>query len=379
MSVELNAASTEYGGIRFNFVDCPGSVELQQETDNALIGVDAAIIVCEADPNRVLTLAPLFQFLDSWEIPHLIWINKMDRAAAPFQEVLKALKTVSSRPVLPLQYPICENQKLFGFIDLITEQAYHYHANAPADPIPFPESLKEQEQAAREELLEALADFDDHLLEELLEDVQPPEAEIVQDLKQDLKADLIVPVLFGIASQDFGIRPLWDALVKEAPDASVTAENRGLNSEASEESLAQVLKTFYSPQGGKLSLVRIWQGRLTDGDCLNGDRMGGLYQLMGQQHNSLSQANAGDIVAIARLETAKTGATLSSQATPSVELPTAEQLSPVYALAIAPENRSDEVKLTDALTKLMEEDPSLHWEQHGDTHEVILWGQGEVP
>ena len=377
MTVELNAASAEYGGVRFNFLDCPGSVELQQEADNALIGADAAIIVCEADPNRVLTLAPLFQFLDSWEIPHLIWINKMDRATAPFQEVLEALKTVSSRPILPQQYPIREDQKLVGFIDLITEQAYHYHANAPADPVPLPETLKEQEHAAREEMLEALADFDDHLLEELLEEVEPPQEEIIQDLKQDLGADLIVPVFFGIASDDFGTRPLLDALVKEAPAANATAVNRGLEADA-DETLAQVLKTFYTPQGGKLSLVRVWHGSLADGDSLNGDRMGGIYQLMGQQQNSVTQAQAGDIVAIARLDSALTGATLTTDGEPSVELSTAEVLAPVYALAIMPEKRSDEVKLTDALNKLMEEDPSLRWEQHGDTHEVILWGQGEV-
>jgi len=377
MTVELNAASAEYGGIRFNFLDCPGSVELQQETDNALVGVDAAIIVCEADPARVLTLAPLFQFLDSWEIPHLIWINKMDRATAPFQEVLEALKSVSSRPILPQQYPIREDQKLVGFIDLITEQAYHYHADAPADPIPLPESLKAQEHAAREEMLEALADFDDHLLEELLEEVEPPQEEIVNDLKQDLGADLIVPVLFGIALEDYGARPLWDALVKEAPDATATAANRGLEAD-SDETLAQVLKTFYTPQGGKLSLVRVWQGSLTDGDSLNGDRMGGIYHIMGQQQNSVTQAQAGEMVAIARLDSAQTGATLSTQGAPSVDLPQAEVLAPVYALAITTEKRSDEVKLTDALNKLMEEDPSLRWEQHGDTHEVILWGQGEV-
>ncbi|MEM1279909.1 MAG: elongation factor G, partial [Cyanobacteria bacterium P01_H01_bin.152] len=360
MTVELNAASAEYGGVYFNFLDCPGSVELQQETDNALIGVDAAIVVCEANPDRVLTLAPLFQFLDSWEIPHVVWINKMDRATAPFQEVLAALKTVSSRPILPQQYPIREDQKLLGFIDLITEQAYHYHANAPADPVPLPEGLKAQEQAAREEMLEALADFDDHLLEELLEEIEPPQEEIVRDLKQDLGADLIVPVLFGIASDDFGTRPLWDALVKEAPDALATAANRGLEADG-DETLAQVLKTFYTPQGGKLSLVRVWQGSLADGDSLNGDRMGGLYHLMGQQQHSTQKAQAGDIVAIARLEGALTGATLTPEDTPAVELPTAAVLAPVYALAITPEKRSDEVKLTDALTKLMEEDPSLRW------------------
>ena len=378
MTVELNAACAEYGGICFNFLDCPGSVELQQETDNVLIGADAAIIVCEADPNRVLTLSPLFQFLDSWEIPHVIWINKMDRAVAPLPEVLEALKAVSNRPLLLQQYPIRENQNLVGFIDLIDEQAYTYHPNAPADPVMLPESLKDKEQAARDELLETLADFDDHLLEELLEDVEPPEEEILQDLQQDLQSDLVVPVLFGIASADFGTRPLLDALVKVAPDAVVTAENRGLDADA-DETLTQVLKTFYTPQGGKFSLIRIWQGSLMEGDSLNGDRMGGLYRLKGAHQQSLSRAEQGDIVAIARLDEAQTGDTLTTRGTtPSLALPTAAVLDPVYALAITPKNRSDEVKLTDALNKLIEEDPSLRWEQHGDTHEVILWGQGEV-
>ncbi|MBE9136795.1 GTP-binding protein, partial [Nodosilinea sp. LEGE 07088] len=127
MTVELNAASTQYGGISFTFVDCPGSVELQQETNHALMGVDAAIVVCEADPNKVLTLSPLLQFLDTWKIPHLVWVNKLDRANGTFAEVLAALREVSSRPVIPQQYPIRQNQDLVGFIDLVTEQAFHYH------------------------------------------------------------------------------------------------------------------------------------------------------------------------------------------------------------------------------------------------------------
>ncbi len=377
MTVEVNAASVEYGGIRFNFVDCPGSVELQQEAYNALVGVDSAIIVCEADPDRVLTLAPLFQFLDQWEIPHMIWINKLDRAIAPFAEVLAAFKTVSSRPILPQQYPIRQGPDLVGFIDLVTEQAYHYHPGAPADPVPLPDHLRAEEQAARTELLEALADFDDHLLEELLEEVEPPQAEILQDLQQELAADLIVPVLLGIAAQDYGVRPLLDALVKEAPDSGETAQRRGLDPTASTP-VAQVLKTYYSPQGGKVSLVRLWQGTLKDGAVLNGDRMGGIARLLGTQQTSLPQAEAGDIVAIARLESARTGQTLTLEGETIAPLPTPTALAPVYALAIAPEKRSDEVKLTSALNKLLDEDPSLHWEQHGDTHEVILWGQGDV-
>ncbi|MFS0518235.1 elongation factor G [Nostoc sp. UIC 10607] len=377
MSVEVSAASTEYNDIRFTFIDCPGSVEFAQETYNALIGVDAAIVVCEPIRDRVLTLAPLFKFLDDWEIPHLIFVNKMDRANIHVLETLHALKAVSSRPLVAHQYPIMNGEQLTGFIDMVSEQAYQYHPGAPADPIPFPESLKEEEHIARAEMLEALANFDDHLLEELLEDIEPPQEEILKDLKMELGADLVVPVFFGVAEQDYGVRPLLEALLREAPEPETTAERR-LKNIKGDTPLAQVLKTYYTPQGGKLSLVRVWRGKLTDGIVLNGIRTGGIYRLMGQQQQSVNQVSAGEIVALSRLEGIKTGDTISIEQQSAIKLPKAVELEPVYALAITPEKRNDEVKLSGAITKLLEEDCSLTWEQHGDTHEVILWGQGEI-
>ncbi|BAZ48334.1 elongation factor G [Nostoc sp. NIES-4103] len=376
MSVEVGTANTEYEGTRFTFIDCPGSVEFVQETYNALMGVDAAIVVCEPIRDRVLTLAPLFKFLDDWEIPHLVFVNKMDRANINVLETLHALKAVSSRPLVAHQYPIMQGEQLTGFIDMVSEQAYKYHPGAPADPIPFPENLKEEEHTARAEMLEALANFDDHLLEELLEDIEPPQEEILKDLKMELGADLVVPVFFGVAEQDYGVRPLLEALLREAPEPETTAERRLKNIKGNTP-LAQVLKTYYTPQGGKLSLVRVWRGKLTDGIVLNGIRAGGIYRLMGQQQQSVNEAGAGEIVALSRMEGIKTGDILSTEQS-AIALPKAGQLEPVYALAITPEKRNDEVKLSSAITKLLEEDPSLAWEQHGDTHEVILWGQGEI-
>jgi elongation factor G len=375
MSVEISAANTEYENTRFTFIDCPGSVEFAQETYHGLMGVDAAIVVCEPIKERVLTLAPLFKFLDDWEIPHIVFVNKMDRANIHVLETLNALKAVSSRPLVLHQYPIMQGEQLTGFIDMVTEKAYQYHPGAPADSITFPENLKAEEHLARSEMLETLANFDDHLLEELLDDIEPPQEEIFKDLKLELGADLVVPVFFGVAEQDFGVRPLLEALLREAPEPETTMERR--LGTISDTPVAQVLKTFYTPQGGKLSLVRVWQGTLTDGIVLNGVRTGGLYRLMGQQQQPISQAVAGEIVALSRLEGIKTGETIStnSQIKP---LPKAEQLEPVFALAITPEKRNDEVKLSAAITKLLEEDPALAWEQHGDTHEVILWGQGEI-
>ncbi len=379
MSTEVSVAHTQYDDTTLTFLDCPGSIEFAQETYNALVGAGTAIVVCEPVIEKVLTLAPLFKFLDDWEIPHLIFINKMERSQNNFMEILHALKEVSSRPLVPQQYPIRDRESVIGYIDLITEQAYKYHEGGqPADPIPLPEELEAEEKIARTEMLETLADFDDHLLEELIEDIDPPQTEILQDLKQDLSADLVVPVFFGRADLDYGVRPLLDALVKEAPDPNITAERRGFNPTPDGDVIAQVLKTYYTPQGGRLSLVRVWQGTLTDGMTLNGVRISGIYRLMGQNQIPVQKATVGEIVAIGRLEGIPTGATITNSDKPVADLPQADKLEPVYALAITPENRKDEVKLSNALNKLLEEDPSLYWEQHGDTREVILWGQGEI-
>lgn len=400
MGVEVNIAQTKHEGIRFTFLDCPGSVEFAQESYNALIGVDAAVVVCEPDNSQsngersrtAITLAPLFKFLDDWQIPHLVFVNKMDRLSSngvaigeAFMETLHNLNAVSTRPLLPQQYPIGKNEKIIGYIDLIREQAYHYHPQAPADLVPLPENLEVEEHMARQEMLEGLADFDDRLLEELLEDVEPSQKEVIDDLKKELSADYIVPVLCGIAEQDYGIRPLLDVLLQETPNPEVTAERRGLKSgsersrTADSKPVAQVLKTYYTQQGSKLSLVRVWQGSLSESTSFNNDvRSHGIYRLMGQQSDSIQKAHAGEIVALGRLEGIQTGDILVEEGKKTPQLPQADILQPVYAMAIAPVNRKDEVKISSALTKLTEEDPSLKVEQHQDTHEIILWGQGDI-
>ncbi|MEB3120013.1 MAG: elongation factor G [Snowella sp.] len=377
MSVEVSTASTVYQDIQFTFLDCPGSIEFAQEAYNAMVGCGSAVVVCEADTAKVLTLAPLFKFLDDWEIPHVVFINKMERAKSEFTDVLNALKSVSTRPLVPQQYPIYQDQELIGYIDLVTEQAYQYHPHSPADRIPFPGDLRDEEHAARQEMLETLANFDDHLLEELMEEIEPPQAEILEDLKQELSADLIVPVFFGVAEQDYGVRPLLDSLLKESPTPSVTAARRDFEPKNQTETVVQVLKTYFTQQGGRLSLIRIWQGSLKDGDTLNGVRIGGLYRMLGQQQKPLQSASVGEIVAVGRLEGIQTGDTVTNGKSLN-PLPKADLLEPVYCLAIAAENRKDEVKLSSAMGKLQEEDPSLSWEQNTDTQEILLWGQGEI-
>ena len=377
MSTEVNAATIEHEGFVISFLDCPGTVDFAQEVRNVLLGVDAAVIVVEPVLERMITVSPLLKFLDAHQIPHLIFINKMDRSEVAYRDLLQSLRHLSDRPVVPHHYAIGRADSLVGYIDLVTEQAYSYNDGAPSALIALPEEYREREQAARTEMLETLADFDDDLMEMLLEEQEPPAEDILQRMQKTLGADQIVPVLMGVAERDMGVRRLLETLVKETPPPSVTAARVGID--PSGDTLVQVLKNYHLPHAGKLCLARIWAGEVKDGMTLGGMRVGGVYRMFGGQHNNVPAAGAGEIVGLGRLEDAKTGQTLANGTGPApVELPVAERLAPMYAFALRAENRNDEVKLSAAIAKLTDEDPSLRFEQDPELQQSLLWGQGEM-
>jgi elongation factor G len=377
MGVEVNAATFDYEGINFTILDCPGAVDFAQEARNALLGVDAAVVVIEPVVERMITISPLLNYLDANSIPHLIFINKMDRSEVRYRDLLDGLRKVSERPVVPHQYAIGRGEDLVGYIDLVTEQAYAYNAGAPAAEIDLPEDYREREQAARQEMLETLADFDDDLMELLLEEQEPPADDILRHMQKTLGADQIVPVVMGVAEQEKGARRLLELLAKEVPAPEVTNERLGvpLNGTAA----VQILKTYHLPHAGKLSLARIWCGEVKDGMTLGDMRVGGVFKMFGAEQENIGSAVAGQIVGLGRMDEARTGQVLvnGSGDTPP-EVPAAEPLKPMYAFAVSAENRNDEVKMSGALAKLTDEDPSLRFEQDPELHQSLLWGQGEM-
>lgn len=381
MSVEVNLATTEYLGERWHFIDCPGSVELSVETQNALMVADVAVIVCEPAPDKALTLAPLFKFLDDNAIPHILFVNKIDTLSdidVRVRDVMQAIQGVSSRPLVLREVPIRESESITGFVDLVSERAYHFNPHAPSDLVPVPDSIQPREREARQEMLEALADFDDSLLEKLLEEVAPDKEEVYGQLAKDLARDLIVPVFLGSAEGDNGIRRLLKVLRHETPDVARTAARLDLVPPEGAGVVAQVFKTYLAPHAGKLSFARVWHGTLADGMTLGGERVSGVYHMMGHEQRKLPQAGAGDVVALGRLDRIATGDVLTDKGPPSRSPLWPAVLPPVFALAIHAENRNDEVKLTGAIQKLTEEDPALRLEQSTDTGELVLWGQGDI-
>ena len=376
MSTELNVAAAGFLGDPWIILDCPGSVELAWEAQNSLLAADVAVVVCEPETERVLTLSPLFKFLDDHQIPHMVFINKMDTASARVSEVLAALQSVSQRPLVLRQVPLPDPEgKTIGYVDLVSERAYKYRPGQASDLIKLPDDVLEEERVTRAGLIEKLADFDDKLLEQLLEDVQPSKDEIYRHLTQNLSADRIVPVFLGSALLDHGVRRLWKALRHETPGVAQAAARLGLPAQ-SKETVAQVIKTYHAPHSGKLSLARIWSGQVTDGMSLGGVRVAGVLRLMGAHQEKLAAAQAGDVVALARMEGVLTGAVLATGTAP--QLPRPPLPKPVFGLALAAEKRADDVKLTPMIAKLIEEDPTLHLEQNAELQEMVLWGQGDI-
>ena len=378
MSVEMNVLTTQYLDQEFTFLDCPGSIEFIADTLNLLPGIDAAVVVCEPDAAKAAMLQPFFKRLADAHVPHLLFVNKFDKARGPLRALLTALQQASDTPLLLRQIPIWAEGIPAGFVDLALERAFAYRPHAASEVVDIADYAREKE--ARFQMLEKLADHDENLMEELLGDIEPSREEVFGDIRRELADALVVPALIGSAEGDNGVRRLLKALRHDVPDVSVAAKRARL--EAGSEAVVQVIKTFHGGHGGKLSLVRVLRGSLKDGAVLHGQggreaRIGGIFALAGDKQVKRSAAQAGDTVALARMEAFVTGETLSTAKNGGGRA-LIESLTPVYRLAVAAQDRKDEVKLSAAIARLTEEDPSLVFEHNGETQEMILAGQGEI-
>ncbi|MCA0434504.1 MAG: elongation factor G [Proteobacteria bacterium] len=381
MGVEVNAATVQYLGDSLTFIDCPGSIEFSEETRAVLPVCDAAIVVCDADPKKAPALQLILRQLDDAGVPRLIFLNKIDRAEAAPRDVLAWMQPASSRPLLLRQLPLWKNNVVSGFVDLALERAYVYRELAESQVVEMPVDIADLEKSERFVLLETLADHDDELMEQLLSDMEPPKDRVFADLSRDVAEGHVTPVLFGSAEHGNGIGRLLKTIRHDVRGIEATAARLGLKSSGA--AVAQVLKTFHTAQGGKLSLARVLSGELADGANLYGGRgqearVAGVQAYAGATLGKVAKAGAGQTVALGRLEGIATGETVSAMKGNTAQLVAHEAASGVYGFAISVADRKDEVKLTGAVARLVEEDPSLSLEHNHDTGEIVLWGQGEM-
>ena len=381
MSVELTATTTDFMGDAYTFLDCPGSVEFVHDMRAILPAIDAAVVVCEMDDKKVPQLQLILRELEDRKVPRILFLNKIDKADAGVHDVLALLQPASRAKLVLRQIPTFSGEIISGFVDLALERAFVYKEHAPSEVVALEGDVADREQTARFSMLETLADHDDELMEQLLEDIQPPRDKVFDDLTRELREGLVCPVLMGTASRAHGVLRLLKALRHESPGPAETAKRLGVK--PGSDAVAYVLKTQNTAHGGRLSIARMLAGQAGDGSTFLSPenevgRVAGVFKLVGQSNEKRGPANAGETVAFAKLEKAKTGETLTAGKQAHAALAKVEPYPPVLAIAISAKERKDDVKLGQALNKLAEEDPSITIAHNPETHEVVLWGQGEM-
>ncbi len=380
--VELNVANCAFLGDTYTFIDCPGSAEFAGMMHPVLPAVDAAIVVVEPDPARAPALQVILKRLEEMNIPRLLFVNKIDATQGSVREMLEYFQPVAEHPLVLRQIPLWKDGIAIGTIDLALERAYIFREHAPAEVVEVPKEEAEREKDARFSMLEKMADYDDELLETLLSDMEPPTEKVFEDLRQEMQQGLITPVLLGSAKNENGILRLLKALRHDVGGVRATCERLGIDADM-DVATGYVMAAFFLQQG-KMTLARLFTGELKEGATIFGAndaeaRVGGLFRLMGQTASKLDTAmGAGDTAALARTEGLPPGTAFATdkEAIPAIEAIRPPQ--PVYGLAISVPDSKDEVKLSEALQKLLEEDPSLAVEHNLDTGELVLWGQGEM-
>lgn len=385
-STTVGFAHCSDADIDMTLIDCPGFVDFLEETRLAISGADAVAIAIEADPTRVAQIQNLVDFLEARRLPHLFVINKLDRAGSDFAGTLAALQSAYGRHVVAEHWPIGMAESFRGYADLATRKAYLYDGTRERESA-LPEELRDRVDRARGELLEAMADFDDHLMEQILEGIEPSQEVVERDLCAECSHDQIVPVLVAAGLPGYGVTALLRAMERWFPSPAdaptVDAEGRPIELRPDGPVIAHVIKTTIHPQSGKLSIVRVLSGTLKPDATLTnvsrGDekvRAGGLYRLQGKKQEPIAEAGPGSVVALARLESVATGDTLTTNGL-RILLPHVRRAEPVFAVAVRPKERIDEAKISQMLARIVDEDPALRLQRAEITNELQLMGSGE--
>ncbi len=387
ISISLSLLPYEWKDTKINLIDTPGYADFVGEVKAAIQVADGAIIVVCAASGVEVGTEQVWRFAETQAIPRLIFINKMDRDSADFYRTVEQLQHKFGRHCVPIQLPIGSQATFEGIVDLISLKAL-----TNVEPKAIPTSLQDQVDTFREKLVEAVAETNDDLLNKYLEGEEISEKEISQALREGTIQGKIMPILTGAALENVAIAPLLDVISTYLPSPIDTGEDVATNLLTQQEELldkseaaplaARVFKTSTDPYVGKLTYFRVYGGILySDSQVWNAnkgcaERIGQLYMLRGKAQEPVPQVVAGDIGAVAKLTETSTGDTLCGRDHPLV-LPAIEFPRPVFRVAVHPKTKADLDKMGTALTRLVEEDPTLQVQRDPDTVETILSGMGD--
>ncbi|HHV34728.1 MAG TPA: elongation factor G [Syntrophomonadaceae bacterium] len=379
ISVSTALAPCEWKDCKINLLDTPGYADFFSEVKGALRVADSVLLVLCAVSGVEVQTEIGWREADKAKLPKIVFINKMDRENANFDRVLKQMKELYKKNIIPFQLPIGAEDDFSGLVDLLTMKAYKYNPNdGTYQEEEIPEDMTEVAESAREAVIEAAAEGDDDLLMKYLDGEDLSDDEIHTGLKNSFMANTFVPVLCGSALINTGIRHLLDFLADIVPSPVDTDETL-----TEEPQSALVFKTLADPYVGKLSYFRVYGGSFkNDSVVYNANRekeekIGQIFTMRGKNQESLEEVKAGDIAVLAKLQETETGDTLCMKDNP-LKLPGVEFPEPMLSVAIEPKSKGDEDKLSGAIGKLIEADPTLRIEKNAETKETVLTGTGET-
>ncbi len=390
ISVSLSLAPVEVGGVKVNLLDAPGYADFVGDVHSAIRAVDAVIIVVSAVDGVEVQTEVAWELAAELGLPRAIVINKLDRERASFERTLDELVKSFGTQVAPLQFPIGEEHEFRGVANLLSGKAFTYGSDPTGTEGDWPDELHAKADPLREKLTEAIAEADDALLEQYLETGELPTDELVKGLHAGFVDAKVAPVLVTAAARPVGV----DLLTKFVADVFPSPQERppvkveGPKGEAERRTdangplAALVFKTLSDPYVGHITMFRVFSGRVRpDSSVYNAskkteERVGQLFTLKGKDHDSVSEVPAGDIGAVAKLNHTHTGDTFSTKDDPIV-LPPIPMPEPLLGIAVEPKTKGDEDKLSTALARVREEDPTLRIERSEETHETVMYGMGE--
>jgi elongation factor G len=396
ITIGSSLAHTEWNKHKLNLIDTPGYADFIADARSCMRVVDGAVIVVGANSGVNVQTETVWGYAQEFEVPVCIYLSKMDMERADFQKALDDIKKgLSSIPCVPIQLPVGIEAEFKGVVDLIQMKAYYFKDDFSGkfELQEVPAELSDEAAKRREQMIETLVETDDGMMEKYLEEGDLSQDDCYFCLKKGLVERTFAPILCGASTRNMGIQPLLDMVVMGFPSPQERDHVKGKNAktedmeerEAKEDGpfSAFVFKTIADPYAGKLTVIRVYSGMMNpDSTVYNStkkvkERIGQVYALEGKKQKPLGLAMAGDIVAVAKLKETTTGDTFCDEKNPILFEPTKLPL-PIISFALTPKSKGDEDKITSALVRLSEEDPTIGLGRDEQTGQILLSGMGQV-
>jgi elongation factor G len=380
MTLNAKVLPVEWKNTKINFIDTPGYADFSGEVKAALRIADAALVVVTAEKGVEVGTELTWQYADERNLPRMVVVNKLDRENTSFDNALKSLRDQFGLKVVPLQIPIGEQSGFRGVVDLVSQKGYTFEGGNKVQEVPIPAELKESISSYREQLIESAVESDDTIMEKFLEGEELSDEEILSVVKQGTRTGQLIPVLCAADSKNIGVQTLLDAIVDYMPSA---AESVPEDVKAFDDNLSVFVFKTAAAQVGTISTFRVYSGTLKpDMHVYNvqtkaDERIGQLITQRGKNQENATEVPAGDIGAVAKLSNTRTGDTLASSKDSTDSLEPVNFPAPCYIVAVFPKSQVDLDKMSNALSRVVEEDRTLRVSRDPETAEVLLSGMGE--